>query len=120
MRPVLDAGLADLVATDRRVCDGVRLESTPGHTPGHVSVRIESDGAQAFVTGDATHHPVQWAEPDWTMPADVDPLGAAATRRRLAADLAGSGALVIGTHYTAPCAGQVVDGADGTWFRARR
>jgi glyoxylase-like metal-dependent hydrolase (beta-lactamase superfamily II) len=120
VRPVLDAGQADLVSTDHRICDGVWLEPTPGHTPGHVSVRIESGGERAFVTGDATHHPVQWAEPDWAMPADVDSRGAAATRRRLADALADSGALVIGTHYAGPCAGEVVRGGAGVWFRARR
>ena len=54
----------------------------PGHTPGHVSVRIESRGKRALITGDATHHPVQWAEPDWNMPADADP-GRAQARRGL-------------------------------------
>jgi glyoxylase-like metal-dependent hydrolase (beta-lactamase superfamily II) len=120
VQPVLDAGLADLVECDHRVCDGVRLDPTPGHTPGHVSVRIESGGQQAFVTGDMTHHPVQWAEPDWRMPADVDSAGAAATRRRLARTLADEETLVIGTHYAGPCAGRVVRAADGMRFHARR
>jgi glyoxylase-like metal-dependent hydrolase (beta-lactamase superfamily II) len=40
VRPVLDAGLADLVEMDHRITGEVRLEPTPGHTPGHVSVRI--------------------------------------------------------------------------------
>ena len=44
VRPVIEAGLADLVETDHRVTDEVWLEPTPGHTPGHVSVRISSQG----------------------------------------------------------------------------
>jgi glyoxylase-like metal-dependent hydrolase (beta-lactamase superfamily II) len=120
VQPVLDAGLADLVDADHVVCDGVRLEPTPGHTPGHVSVRIASGGQQAFVTGDMTHHPVQWAEPDWRMPADVDAAGAAATRRRLARALAQDETLVIGTHYAGPCAGRVVSRGEGARFEARR
>jgi glyoxylase-like metal-dependent hydrolase (beta-lactamase superfamily II) len=120
VKPVLDAGQADLVAGDHRVCDGVRLVPTPGHTPGHVSVRIASGGAEALVTGDATHHPVQLAEPDWGMDADVDRKLAAATRRRMIAVLADSDTLVIGTHYAGATAGHVVRGEAGTWFRARR
>jgi glyoxylase-like metal-dependent hydrolase (beta-lactamase superfamily II) len=120
VKPVLDAGQADLVAMDHRVCDGVRLVPTPGHTPGHVSVRIASGGAEALVTGDATHHPVQFAEPDWGMDVDVDAKLAAATRRGMIAELADSETLVIGTHFAGPTAGHVVRGASGVWFRARR
>ena len=40
VQPIIEAGLADLVETDHRVCDEVRLVPTLGHTPGHVSVRI--------------------------------------------------------------------------------
>src|SRR5215813_6320919 len=42
VRPILDAGLADLVKPDHRVAPELRLEPTPGHTPGHVSVRLRS------------------------------------------------------------------------------
>ena len=42
--PIHDAGLADLVETDHRICDEVSLVPTIGHTPGHVSVRISSRG----------------------------------------------------------------------------
>ena len=111
------AGLADLVETDHKICDSVRLVPTPGHTPGHVSVEIASQGQRAFITGDMTHHPVQWAEPDWKMPADSDPAAAAATRRRIAGALANTPVLVIGTHYAPPCAGRLVRGASGVSFR---
>jgi glyoxylase-like metal-dependent hydrolase (beta-lactamase superfamily II) len=118
--PVLEAGLADLVETDHRVCDEVWLEPSPGHTPGHVCVHIGSRGERAFITGDMTHHPVQWAEVDWKMPADTDSAQAAATRRRVIEDHAGADTLVIGTHYAAPTAGHLVRGESGVWFRARR
>ena len=48
VRPVIDAGLADLVAPDHHVTDEIRLELTPGHTPGHVAVHIESGGQHAL------------------------------------------------------------------------
>ena len=44
VRPVLDAGLADLVDSDHAVTEEIHLEPSPGHTPGHVSVRISSVG----------------------------------------------------------------------------
>ena len=119
VRPIAEAGLADFVESDHKLCDAVRLVSTAGHTPGHVSVEIASQGERAFITGDMTHHPVQWAEPDWKMPADSDSAAAAATRRRIAGSLANTPVLVIGTHYAPPCAGQLVRGASGVWFRAQ-
>jgi glyoxylase-like metal-dependent hydrolase (beta-lactamase superfamily II) len=119
VRPVIDAGLADLVDTDHRICDEVRLVPTHGHTPGHVSVAIESQGDRALVTGDATHHPVQWAEPDWGMGADSDGPAAAATRKRMTADYGDRDVLVIGTHYAGRGAGHVVRDGDGWRFRVK-
>ena len=55
--PVLDAGLADLVDEDHQVSDAIWLEPTPGHTPGHVSVRLRGRDAEAVVTGDLNAPP---------------------------------------------------------------
>ena len=43
-RPMYEAGLADLVADNHWVTEGIRLVPSPGHTPHHVSVLIESSG----------------------------------------------------------------------------
>lgn len=118
VRPIIDAGLADLVETDHRLTGEVGLEATPGHTPGHVAVQISSRGERAMITGDLTHHPVQWAEPDWKMPADVDGAQASATRRRLLEEHGGSPLLVIGTHYAPPTSGRLTRDGSGWIFRA--
>jgi len=118
VEPIVDAGLADLVEMDHRLTEHVRLEATPGHTPGHVAVRIDSAGEQGMITGDLTHHPVQWGEPDWGMPADSDSHEAAETRRRLLAEHADTPLLVIGTHYASPCAGRLVRRGSGFAFEA--
>ena len=115
VEPVWDAGLVDLVETDHRICPEVSLEPTLGHTPGHVSVRIRSQGQEALITGDFIHHPCQLAHPEWAPPVDFDPAASTATRERMFASLAGTDVLVIGTHFTAPTAGRVV--ADGSVWR---
>jgi glyoxylase-like metal-dependent hydrolase (beta-lactamase superfamily II) len=115
VKPVWEAGLVDLVETDHRVCDEVTLEPTLGHTPGHVSVRIRSQGEEALITGDFLHHPCQLARPDWASLADHDPAAASATRERMFGALAGAPVLVIGTHFAAPTAGRVV--RDGGAYR---
>jgi glyoxylase-like metal-dependent hydrolase (beta-lactamase superfamily II) len=115
VRPVLEAGLADLVDSDHRLTNEVFLEPTPGHTPGHVSVRIVSRGEEAVITGDLMHHPVQCAEPAWANRFDVDPEAARRTRRAFLERHAGKPVLVLGTHFAAPTGGRVV--RDGTAFR---
>ena len=113
--PVFDAGLVDLVDAEHRICDEVSLVPTPGHTPGHVSVRIASSGDEALITGDFMHHPCQIAQPDWSSTADSDPETALRTRRRMLTLLADAPILVVGTHFAGRTAGHVVP--DGEAFR---
>ena len=115
VRPILDAGLADLVAPDHAVAPGLHLEPTPGHTPGHVSVRLRSRGEDAVITGDLMHHPVQCAHPEWASRADYDAEQARKTRQSFLESSARDGALVFGTHFAGPTAGRVV--RDGAAFR---
>ena len=108
LTPLLDAGLVDFVETDHVVCDEVRLIPSQGHTEGHVSVRISSNGEEALITGDFIHHPCQLAHPEWASPVDHDQSQSTATRRRLFAELAGTSTLVIGSHFADPTAGRIV------------
>ena len=105
--PVLAAGLVDAVGPDHVLSPDVRLIPTPGHSPGHVSVWIESEGHQAVITGDMVHHAVQLARPAWRDAADSDAALAASTRRAFADRVRGSEVLVLGTHFDAPTAGTV-------------
>jgi len=114
VRPIIDAGLADLVDTDHRITQEVWLEPTPGHTPGHVSVRIDSGGEAAVITGDLMHHPIQCAEPDRIGNFDHDHSQARATRRHFLVCCARDRTLVLGTHFAPPTAGHVV-AAGETW-----
>jgi glyoxylase-like metal-dependent hydrolase (beta-lactamase superfamily II) len=112
--PVVEAGLVDLVDADHRVTSEVRFIPTPGHSPGHMSVLIESKSARALITGDATHHPVQWAETDWGMSGDWDGAKASDSRREMRAEHGDTGTLILGTHYAAPSAGHIVS-VGGEW-----
>jgi glyoxylase-like metal-dependent hydrolase (beta-lactamase superfamily II) len=115
VKPIFDAGLADLVELDHVISPEIRLTPSTGHTPGHVSVMIESEGERAVITGDMAHHPCQLAHPDWTPRFDTDLKESASTRWRLFAEWADQPTLVIGTHFAAPTAGHVV--RDGAAFR---
>ncbi len=101
VKPVADAGRADLVASDARLTDEITLIPTPGHSPGHMSVHIRSDGEEALLTGDVAHHPCQMGHLDWSSTADFDPVQSAATRRELFGRFADTETLVIGGHFNA-------------------
>ena len=118
VRPVVDAGLADLVETDHAITREVRLEPSPGHTPGHVCVRIESQRRAR------AHHRRHDPPPGAVGGARLEDgrrhrPGAGAARRGggFAASTPTGRLLVIGTHYAPPCAGHVVRAADGYAFR---
>ncbi len=112
IQPIFDAGLAELVETDHRLSPEIRLEPTPGHTPGHVSVMIDSEGERAIISGDFLHHPCQIAHPDWASASDIDPAAALATRQSMLARVTDAPVLFIGTHFPAPTAGYIrSDGA---------
>ena len=112
VKPVDDAGLVDLVETDHRVSDEISLVPTTGHTPGHVSVLIRSQGEEALITGDFMHHPCQIAHPEWSSTADSDPDAAHETRRRMLKELSERPVLVIGTHFAGATAGRIVRDRD--------
>lgn len=112
IRPVVDADLVDLVANDHRICEEVNLIPTPGHTIGHVSVRIVSGGEQGLITGDFVHHPCQLVHPEWSVSTDYDPAQSVSTRLDVFARLADAGTLVIGTHWPEPTAGTIVRSGD--------
>ena len=115
--PLFDFGVVDLVDADHVVTPSVALMPTPGHSPGHVSVRIRSEGAEAIITGDCVHSPVQLAEPDWFTAVDSDPDLSTATRRALIAECCDREVLVIGTHFPPPTAGHIVSSPTGVRFR---
>ena len=101
VRPIVDAGKADLVESDSRLCDEITLIPTPGHSPGHISLHIQSDGEQGLLAGDVAHHPCQMAHLEWSSTADSDPVRSAATRRELFSRFADTPTLVIGGHFNA-------------------
>ena len=101
VKPIVDAGKADLVASDVRICDEITLIPTPGHSPGHMSVHIQSAGEEGLLAGDVAHHPCQMAHLDWCSTADSDPAQSIATRRDLFSRFVDRPVLVIGGHFDA-------------------
>jgi glyoxylase-like metal-dependent hydrolase (beta-lactamase superfamily II) len=98
------------------VAPGLTLIDTAGHTPGHVSVLIESGRERLLVGGDlANQSLVSFARPDWRWGSDMDAARAAASRRRLMDMLSSERIPLVGTHLPWPGLGRV--DKDGSAYR---
>ncbi len=113
--PIIEAGQAELAGSDHKLGDEVSLIPTPGHTPGHVSVLIQSSGAEAVITGDALHSTAQCWHPDWHFTFDSDPVEAVTSRIALLGDAANANRRVLGSHFLLPSIGRVRE--EGEAFR---
>ena len=99
---------------DKEVIPGVTAFATPGHTPGHASHIVSSEGKSVYVQADVTHAPFLFARhPGWHFMLDVDPVAAETTRRRVYDMLVAERMLVQGFHYPFPAVGHVEKTATG-------
>ncbi|MCY4549389.1 MAG: MBL fold metallo-hydrolase [Defluviicoccus sp.] len=105
--PVVEAGQAEIVADDYEFDDEIRFAPTPGHTPGHVAIELESQGARAVLSGDVCHTPLQCREPGWSAIGCSDRAQSAATRRAFLEQHCGTDTLVMTAHFPAPSVGFV-------------
>jgi len=82
-QPLEELGLLELTNDGDGIVPGIRALATPGHTPGHQSFLIESDGEKGIVTGDVIHSRAQITEPDWCAGFDMDKPTAIASRKSM-------------------------------------
>jgi glyoxylase-like metal-dependent hydrolase (beta-lactamase superfamily II) len=99
--PLQDTGLLELIGSEYKVTDEVSLLHTPGHTPGSVTVLVQSGGEATLLLGDAAHHPVELSEPDWSPLIEVDATLSARSRRSLVDEAVRLKAYVAGAHFLA-------------------
>ena len=81
---------------------------TPGHTPGHMSIVVSSQGESGLIMGDAAHNQAQVHETDWCSRADIDHEQTRITRRALMERLESEGIVVASGHFPAPGFGRIV------------
>jgi glyoxylase-like metal-dependent hydrolase (beta-lactamase superfamily II) len=103
--PVERAGRLRILWGDTRLTDEVRVLLTPGHTPAHQSVVIESSGEVAVFLADTAHWPLHIENLEVLTAFDVQPLVTLETKRRLARWAVETGALLIFNHHPDGMAG---------------
>lgn len=118
--PVVERGQAMMVPSDFRVDvelgDGVWLEASPGHSPGHMCVHVCGGGKHALLCGDAIHHPLQMAHPELSIAADFDRAQAIRTRRDILERYADTATVLLTAHFPTPTAGRIVHHGDNFRF----
>ncbi|MBI4640191.1 MAG: MBL fold metallo-hydrolase [Candidatus Tectomicrobia bacterium] len=98
--------LMTLVEDRYEVTKGVHMIPSPGESPGHAIIRIESEGKTAFYLGDLFHHPAEVIHPDWA-PRGRDKARLLASREALVAEALDTDALLITAHMPFPGMGKL-------------
>lgn len=107
--PIVAARRSDTVTSAHVVNDHVRCLPTPGHTIDHFSVHVGRVGAaDALVTGDMVHSPLQARYPELGMFADYDGKQGGETRRKIFEQFADTPTLLCAAHFPSPSVGHVV------------
>lgn len=114
--PIIAAQRQEVVTSAHQFNDVVQLIPTPGHTIDHYSVRLGRPGADAVITGDMIHSPLQARYPELGMRADYDSPQAGVSRRKLFGDLCDTSTLVCTAHFPSPSSGRITRWGDGFGF----
>ncbi|MDB5839646.1 MAG: fold metallo-hydrolase, partial [Herminiimonas sp.] len=100
--PVIEAGQVVLVEDGHCVDDALTVEAAPGHTCGHVKIRVKSGEREGMFTGDTIHHPIQLPYPKLCSTFDEDPVQAMHTRLAMLEECASRNILLLPTHFADP------------------
>ncbi|MEZ5912074.1 MAG: MBL fold metallo-hydrolase [Paracoccaceae bacterium] len=112
--------LEDIIVTfgdGEEILPGVTAVMTPGHTPGHMALRLGGDTESVMVLGDCIGNAhLAFEAPDVLAGSDQDPGVAAMTRRALLDRLAGENQLFVGFHLPEGGIGRAVANASAYRF----
>jgi glyoxylase-like metal-dependent hydrolase (beta-lactamase superfamily II) len=114
--PLERLGVLDLIEGERTLTPSIVTLPTPGHTPGHTSLLVTSDGERGFILGDVVFSEIDAVLPDLLSTFDGDQELARQTRRAIVGRLVEDGSLVGASHIKAPGLGRFVrEGARTRW-----
>ncbi len=114
VQPIVEAGLVDYIEPQGgRYLDIFEFIPTRGHSIGHMSVLMKSEGQSALFAGDLMHHPVQVYLPQTNTVFCEFLEDAAKSRQRMLEFCADTGALYLPMHFAGPSAGYISKAGDG-------
>ena len=113
--PLVRSGSLALLEGVTEVAPGIHVVPTPGHTPGHSSIRVESQGSKAIILGDVAVHPALLDHPEWVYLFDVEPETTVATRRAVLDEIDSEDIVVACGHYPGGAGRLEREGSRTTW-----
>jgi glyoxylase-like metal-dependent hydrolase (beta-lactamase superfamily II) len=117
LNPYVTAGKYKPFIGDMELEPGIRSMAAAGHTPGHTVYVVESKGEKLILWGDLMHvAAVQFPDPSVSIGFDYDTAAAKASRAKVFADAAASGAMVGGAHLPFPALGHLRKSGAGYEF----
>ena len=117
LNPYIAAGKFKPFNGNTDLLPGIKALASPGHTPGHSTYVVESQGQKMALWGDLMHvAAVQFADPSVTIQFDTDSKAAAAQRKKAYADAAKQGYWVAAAHLSFPGIGHLRKDGKGYVF----
>jgi glyoxylase-like metal-dependent hydrolase (beta-lactamase superfamily II) len=110
--PVIEAGQAQLIEGAHAIDDAMLIEPAPGHTRGHITLKLDTGNEKGVFCGDAIHHPLQVYAPHWNSGFCELPQEARVTRRRILEHCAETRALLFPIHFGTPHVAAIVRAGD--------
>jgi glyoxylase-like metal-dependent hydrolase (beta-lactamase superfamily II) len=118
MEPLQQAGTLKTFEGDTQITQSLRAIFTPGHTPGHSSVLVQSGGETLLVTGDVAHHPQHLTHQQWHASFDWDRPLQQESRHRVSQLAVELDAIVASVHFPILTLGRIVEGRGGYRFES--
>jgi glyoxylase-like metal-dependent hydrolase (beta-lactamase superfamily II) len=114
IKPYMDTGKVQMCKDGTQFAPGVSAAALPGHTPGHMMVRISSAGDDLLIFGDIIHcSALQFTDPERSVAFDTDPPLALANRKKVLDMVATDRLLFTGGHLPFPGLGHATKAASG-------
>lgn len=96
------------------VINGIEVLESVGHTPGHYSYLLKSQGKSFAILGDVVHsHHLQFEQPKLSVDFDVDPIQASETRIAIFKRFAQEQSFVAFAHLAFPGIGKISEMSEG-------
>ncbi len=103
----------NLIDHETEILPGINVISAPGHTPGHIALRISSGGEHLLCAADTVLSSIHLEKPDWRPVFDFDHEQAAAAKHKIFDKAAAEKSLVYVFHFPFPSLGYVIKKGEG-------
>ncbi len=120
VRPIVDHGQATLVDDNYTIDNYIDLIPTPGHTPGHICIKLNSKEKNGIFTGDLIHHPILISEPSIETNFCYDPKLAVMARKKFIDKNIDTNTIIFPAHFSGSTAGYIKSSTYGNIFKSAK